>query len=86
MARYEFRVKGPKQKCVKIFFTAEEVKSLMARVLTRFPSLHGKELSSKFADTNDGIELPADDPDSFIDMIDKTKGKTLTRLNSKCAN
>ena len=60
--------------------------SLMARVLTRFPSLHGKELSSKFADTNDGIELPADDPDSFIDMIDKAKGKTLRRLNSKCAN
>ena len=33
----------------------------MARVLTRFPSLHGKELSSKFADAKDGIELPADD-------------------------
>ena len=46
----------------------------MFRILTRFPSLHGKELSLKYADTlNDWIELPADDLDSFVDMIETAK-------------
>ena len=46
----------------------------MSRILTRFPSLHGKELSLKYADTlNDWIELPADDLDSFVDMIETAK-------------
>ena len=46
----------------------------MSRILTRFPSLHGKELSLKYADTlNDWIELPADDIDSFVDMIETAK-------------
>lgn len=47
MERYKFKVKGPKEKCIKIFLTAEEVKmleseSVMAHILTQFPSLHGK--------------------------------------------
>ena len=46
----------------------------MSRILTRFPSIHGKELSLKYADTlNDWIELPADDLDSFVDMIETVK-------------
>ena len=46
----------------------------MSRILTRFPSLHGKELSLKYADTlNDWIELSADDLDSFVDMIETAK-------------
>lgn len=79
MERYEFKVKGPKEKCVKIFLSAEEVKTLelksfMSRTLTRFLSLHRKELSLKYADTlNDWIELPADDLDSFVDMIETAK-------------
>ena len=79
MERYEFKVKGPKEKCVKIFLSAEEVKTLelksfMSRTLTWFPSLHGKELSLKYADTlNDWIELPADDLDSFVDTIETAK-------------
>ena len=94
MERYEFKVKVPKEKCVKIFLTAEGVKmldleSLMSRILTRFPSLRGTELSLKYADTNDWFEIPADDLDSFINMIETAKtlqGKTLRLLNSKCAN
>ena len=58
MERYEFKVKGPKEKYVKMFLTAEDVKmldleSLMSRILTRFPSLLGKKLSLKYADTKD---------------------------------
>ena len=49
----------------------------MSRILTRFPSLHGNELSLKYADTlNDWIELPADDLDSFVDMIETAKDST----------
>ncbi|KAK2547045.1 hypothetical protein P5673_033191 [Acropora cervicornis] len=67
MERYEFKVKGPKEKCVKIFLSAEEVKTLEL-------NLHGKELSLKYADTlNDWIELPADDLDSFVDTIETAK-------------
>ena len=55
MEGYEFKVKGPKEKCPKIFLKAEEVKMLElvshdGRILTRFPSLHGKELSLKSSD------------------------------------
>jgi len=68
MERYLFKVKGPKEKWVKIFWTEAEVKildieSLLSRMLTRFPSLNGNELSLKYADTNDWIELPADNQD-----------------------
>ena len=50
---------------------SETLESLMSRILTRFPSLHRKELSLKYADTlNDWIELPLDDLDSFVDMIE----------------
>ena len=51
----KFKVKGPKEKCPKIFLKAEEVKMLElvshdGHILTRFPSLHGKELSLKSSD------------------------------------
>ena len=66
------------------------LKSLMFRILTRFPSLDGKELSLKYADTlNDWIELSANDLDSFVDMIETAKDSAtgnLSLLNSKCAN
>ena len=41
--------------------------------LARFGGLRGKEVSLKYADNNDWIELPADDLDSFIDMIETAK-------------
>ena len=46
MEGYEFKVKGPKEKCLKIFLKAEEVKMLESvshgeRTLTRFRSPHG---------------------------------------------
>lgn len=52
---------------------SETLESLMSRILTRFPSLHGKELSLKYADTKYWIDLPADDLDSFIDMVELEK-------------
>lgn len=86
MERYEFKVKGPKEKCITIFLTAEEVKMfdlefLMMRILTRFPSPHGKELSLKYADTNDWIELPDNDLESFIDMIEIAKDSARENCN-----
>ena len=48
-----------------------DLESLMLRILTRFPSLSRKELNLKYADTNDWIDLPADDLDLFIDMIER---------------
>ena len=42
----------------------------------------------KYADTNDWIEIPAYDLDSFVDMIEKTQGKrqSLTTIGLKvCA-
>ena len=65
------------------------LKSLMSRILTQFPSIHGKELSLKYADTlNDWIELPADDLDSFVDMIKTAKdsARENPKPKSKCAN
>ena len=56
MEGYEFKVKGPKEKCLNIFLKAEEVKMLESvshgeRTLTRFPSPHGlKKLSLKYSD------------------------------------
>ena len=49
------------------------MESLLDRILTRFSGLCGKEVSLKYADNNDWIELPSDDVDSFIDMIETTK-------------
>lgn len=54
----------------------------MSRILTRFPSIHGKELRLQYADTlNDWIELPADDLDLFVDMIAMVKDSA--RENAK---
>ena len=85
MDRYEFKVRGPKEKCVKLFLSSEEVKtlcmeSLLDRILTRFTGLRGKEVSLKYADNNDWIELPADDLDSFIDMIETAKDSARENL------
>lgn len=85
MDRYEFKVRGPKEKCVKLFLSSEEVKtlcmeSLLDRILTRFSGLRGKEVSLKYADNNDWIELPADDLDSFIDMIETAKDSARENL------
>ena len=85
MDRYEFKVRGPTEKCVKLFLSSEEVKtlcmeSLLDRILTRFTGLRGKEVSLKYADNNDWIELPADDLDSFIDMIETAKDSARENL------
>lgn len=66
-----------------MFLSAEEDKtldleSLMERILTRHPSLRGKEVSLKDSDTNDWIELPIDDLDSLIERdCKRLQGKTL---------
>ena len=85
MGRYEFKVRSPKEKCVKLFLSSEEVKtlcmeSLLDRILTRFSGLRGKEVSLNYADNNDWIELPADDLDSFIDMIETAKDSARENL------
>ncbi len=85
MVRYEFKVRGPKEKCVKIFLSSDEAKmlcmeSLTERILTRFTSLRGKEVSIKYADNDDWIELPADDLDSIIDMIETAKDSARENL------
>ena len=69
----------------KTFLTSEEVKtlcmeSLLDRILTRFSGLRSKEVSLKYADNNDWIELPADDLDSFIDMIETAKDSARENL------
>ena len=79
------KVRGPKEKCVKLFLSPEEVKtlcmeSLLDCILTRFSGLRGKEVSLKYADSNDLIELPADDLDSFIDMIETAKDSARENL------
>ena len=48
MDRYEFKVRGPKENCVKLFLSSEEVKtlcmeSLLDLILTRFTGLRSKE-------------------------------------------
>ena len=65
--------------------SSEEVKtlcteSLLDRILTRFTGLRGKEVSLKYADINDWIELPADELDSFIDMIETAKDSARENL------
>ena len=56
------------------------MESLINRILTRFTGLRGKEVSLKYADNNDWIELPADDLDSFIDMIETAKDSARENL------
>ena len=56
------------------------MESLLDRILTRFTGLRGKEVSLKYADNNDWIELPADDLDSFIDMIETAKDSARENL------
>ena len=78
-------LRGPKEKCLNLFLSSEEVKtlcmeSLLDRILTRFTGLRGKEVSLKYADNNDWIELPADDLNSFNDMIDTAKDSARENL------
>ena len=56
------------------------MESLLDRILTRFRGLRGKEVSLKYADNNDWTELPADDLDSFIDMIETAKDSARENL------
>ena len=51
MERYEFKVKGPKEKCAKIFLSAEDVKTL------RFKVSHFPHLDPISQPTWEGIEL-----------------------------
>ena len=49
---------GPKEKCVKLFLSSEEVKtlcmeSLLDHILTRFTDLHSKEVSFKYTNNKD---------------------------------
>ena len=87
------KYKGQKRNA-KRSFGQQEVKTfglefLLSRIFTRYPSLHGTELTLKYADTNVCIELPDDDLDSFVDMTETAKdlqGKTLRLLNSTSSN
>lgn len=88
--RYEFKLKVGNEKeadkCVKIFLNSMEVKtldfvSLMERILERVPSLRGKEVSLKYLDDReDWIDLPVQDLDSFIDMIETARASTRENL------
>ena len=58
-----------------MFLSSEEASSLtmdllLLRIEERFPSLRRNTSSVKYHDGKDWIELPADDLDSFIDMIE----------------
>ena len=80
--RDEFKVRGLKEKCTKLFLSSEEVKtiymeSLQDRILTRFTGLYGKEVSLKYADNNDWLEAPAD---LFINMIETAKDSARENL------
>ena len=59
------------------------MESLLDRILIRFSGLRGKEVSLKYADNNDWIELPADDLDSFIDMIHDGNCERLCKRKSQ---
>ena len=79
------RYKGQKRNASRSFCQQRRskrwgLKSLLSRILTRFPSPHGKELSLKYADTlNDWIELPADDLDSFVNKFLLSKETVVLR-------
>ena len=62
-------------KWIKLFLPSEEVASLtmdslLLRIQERFPSLGRKTVNVKYHDGKDWIDLPSDDIDSFIDMIE----------------
>ncbi|KAL9978542.1 hypothetical protein ACROYT_G016069 [Oculina patagonica] len=64
-------------KWIKLFLSSEEIASLtmdslLSRIQERFPSLRST-VSVKYYDGNDWIELPADDIDSFIDMLESVQ-------------
>ncbi|KAL9977765.1 hypothetical protein ACROYT_G015205 [Oculina patagonica] len=78
MERYVFKVMGPGDKWIKLFLSSEEIASLtmdslLSRIQERFPSLRRSTVSVKYYDGNDWIELPADDIDSFIDMLESAQ-------------
>ena len=69
----------------KAFLSSEEVKTLfmeylLDRIFTRFTGLSSREASLKYADNYDWIELPADDLDSFIEMIETAKDSARENL------
>ena len=66
---------GPGGKWIKLFLCSKEVASLtmdslLLRIQERFPSLKRNTVNVKYHDVNDWIDLPSDDVDSFIDMIE----------------
>ena len=86
MERYEFKVKFHDQdKSIKFFLSTKEVEyltlaSLFDKIYTRIASLRGKELSLKYVDNGgDWVDLPANDMDSFIDMVGNGKAVKQSR-------
>ena len=63
----------------KKFSSSVEVGALARSYLDKiqWPS---RQVSLKYADNNDWIELPADDLDSFIDMIETAKDSSRENL------
>jgi hypothetical protein len=70
-----------------MFLNSIEIKtldfaSLMQRILERFPSIYCKEIALRYLDdSEDWIDLPNEDIDSFIDTIETARDST--RLNLK---
>lgn len=53
------------------------VESLYDKIADRIPRINGKEVSLRYLDnSNDWVELPSDDLDSFIDMVETAKQST----------
>ena len=66
---------GPGGKWIKLFLCSEEVASLTMdslslRIQERFPSLKRNTVNVKYHDGKAWIDLPSDDVDSVIDMIE----------------
>lgn len=78
MERYEIKVKW-QEKCIKLFLSSTEVESLNVeslheRIANRIPSIQGKEVGLRYLDnSSDWVELPSDDLDTFIDMVETAK-------------
>ena len=76
------RLEVQKKNVQNFFCHQRKLESLLDRILTRFSGLRGKEVSLKYADNNDWIELLPDDLDSFIDMIE-TASASLQKKTSR---
>ena len=78
MERYKFKVKW-QEKCIKLFLSSVEVESLNVeslhdKIANRIPSIYEKDVRMRYLDnSNDWAELPSDDLDLFIDMVETAK-------------